>query len=259
MLFFSRFLTQVQKNFAAKPGSSIILECPGVGEPLPTPIWSRPEGKLAESRIIRHPYGLEIFNITREDQGTYYCRLDNGISPNLNHKIQLTVLQPPVITEPPKATLINESESLELECFAEGSPRPTISWMINADDTKWDPLIKSVGSKLYIKSVEKRHAGIVQCFAKNEAGESTESNSLHVSPKQIPGGSDSATLGLSLATTTKTVNDHPGKPNRGRKKHKQRKCWLNFIFYLFKYFLDSFQYFIHILWKFFFTMFFIKA
>uniref|UniRef100_A0A336MD34 Interference hedgehog n=1 Tax=Culicoides sonorensis TaxID=179676 RepID=A0A336MD34_CULSO len=214
------FLSTVPKNFVAKPGSSIILECPGVGNPVPKSIWSRPDKDIPKSRVIYLPYGLEIHNINDDDQGAYTCTLDNGIAPTLIHKMYLTVLEPPEIIEPPKASLINEGESLELECLAVGSPEPTIHWMINGDDTKWDPLVKSNGNKLYIKSVEKRHAGIVQCFASNEAGEETASNSLHVTPKQIPGGSDSTTLGLAL-TTTKAVNDHPGKINRGKKKHKR--------------------------------------
>lgn len=222
MNFYNRFLSSVPKNFATRPATSIILECPGVGNPVPKVIWSRPDKDIPKYRARYLPYGLEIQNITDDDQGAYTCTLDNGIAPPLIHKVFLTVLEPPEIIEPPKPSLINEGDYLEQECIAMGSPDPKIHWMINGDDTKWDPLVKTVGNKLYISSVEKRHAGIIQCFASNEAGEETASNSLHVSPKQIPGGADATTLGLAL-TTTKAVNEHSGKANRGKKKHKRRK------------------------------------
>lgn len=185
-------------------------------------IWSRPDKDIPKYRAKYLPYGLELQNVTNDDQGAYTCTLDNGIAPPLIHKVFLTVLEPPKIIEPPKPSLINEDDYLEQECVAVGSPEPKIHWMINGDDTKWDPLVKTVGNKLFISSVEKRHAGIIQCFASNEAGEETASNSLHVSPKQIPGGADTTTLGLAL-TTTKAVNDYSGKPNRGKKKHKRRE------------------------------------
>lgn len=210
---------KVQKTYAAKPNNSIILECPGVGTPVPKAVWSRPDRSIPSDRTTILPYGLQINNITDEDQGMYTCRLDNGISPVLIHKVQLTVLQSPIIPVPPNETLTNEGESLELDCSAYGSPEPTIYWMINGNETRYDPQIKTNGKRLIIRSVEKRHAGIVQCFARNEAGEESASNLLQVSPKQIPGEPGMSPLGSFPAQ--RVANDHP-KSHRG-KKHKRRK------------------------------------
>lgn len=106
-----------------------------------------------------------------EDRGMYVCRLDNGITPVLVHTIQLEVQEVPSITDGPQETLTNEGNSLELRCTTRGYPEPTIYWMINGADTKWDPLIRANGNSLVIETVQKKHAGIVQCFAKNDAGE----------------------------------------------------------------------------------------
>lgn len=215
------FLSLVQERFAAKPGATIILECPGVANPPPKATWSRPRGTIA-STAVTLPYGLKLINISAEDEGNYTCRLDNGDTPPLIHTVHLTVLQSPQIVEPPKASLTNESDSLELECVATGSPKPKIYWMINGNNTKWDPLIRTAGNKLLIESVEKRHAGIVQCFAKNDAGETTSSDLLRVSPKQIMGEAGIMPLGT-FPTTSKGNGDHSGK-NRGKKqKHRHRK------------------------------------
>lgn len=214
------FLSYVQKNFSAKPGTSIILECPGVGNPVPKAVWSRPDALVQSNRTVVLPYGLRINNVMQEDQGMYTCRLDNGISPALIHKVQLTVLQSPIIVDPPRETLTNESDSLELDCSAVGSPEPEIYWMINGNETRWDPLIRAHGKKLIIKSVEKRHAGVVQCFARNDAGEDSSSNLLQVSPKRIPGEPGATPLGT-FPPTSRVINERP-KTHHG-KKHKRRK------------------------------------
>lgn len=228
------FLSSVQQKFAARPGSSIILECPGVGNPPPKAVWSRHRGNLSPTSQIL-PYGLKLVDIKPEDEGNYTCQMDNGITPPLIHTIHLTVLQTPDIYDPPKASLTNESESLELECAAAGSPKPKIYWMINGNHTKWDPLIRTEGNKLYIEAVQKRHAGIVQCFAKNDAGETTSSDLLRVNPTQILGGAEIIPLGT-FPTTSRGLGEHNGK-NRGKKqKHRHRKYFTskNFV-HLLKY------------------------
>ncbi|XP_055632499.1 interference hedgehog-like isoform X2 [Toxorhynchites rutilus septentrionalis] len=211
--------TYKPQNVSVTPGSTALLECPGVANPVPRASWFRRDGLTMSDHSQVFPYGLQIYDVSPKDQGEYVCRLENGIEPSLVHTVRLTVLEVPRIVEPPRATLTNESESLQLECLAEGSPAPDIYWMINGDYTKWDRLIKANGSKLFIKSVEKKHAGIVQCFARNEVGEVSEGNLLQVNPKQIPGGTGAPPLG-SLPSGSKFGSEHSGKRQKGGKKHK---------------------------------------
>jgi brother of ihog len=176
-------------TFSAKPGESVLLECPGISNPIPKATWSRPDKNLDlnSNRINVLSYGLQINNVQLEDEGTYICRLDNGENPVKVHTMRFNVLQMPIILEPPQPSLTNESDRLELNCRISGSPPPEIYWMINGEETKYDSLISQEGSKLIISSVEKKHAGIVQCFAKNEVGETSEGALLQVNPKQING------------------------------------------------------------------------
>uniref|UniRef100_A0A182FQQ4 Interference hedgehog n=1 Tax=Anopheles albimanus TaxID=7167 RepID=A0A182FQQ4_ANOAL len=205
-------------NVSVVPGDTALLECPGVGNPVPVASWTRLNGIPLNSRARVQDYGLQITNVHPEDDGVYVCRLQNGIEPALVHSIRLTVLEQPRIIAPPRSTLTNESDSLELECVARGSPRPEIYWMINGDYAKWDALIRTNGSRMIIQSVEKRHAGIVQCFARNEVGEASEGNLLQVNPKQIPGGIGTAPLG-SVPSGARVGGDHSAK-RKGGKKHK---------------------------------------
>lgn len=165
-----RFLSDPLHVIAAKIGSTALLECPGVGNPVPKAIWSRPDAAITQ--LHRNlGYGLEIENVTKDDAGDYFCRLDNGVAPALDLKIDFQVLEPPVIVEGPKATLTNESDSLHLECLATGFPKPDIYWMVNGHNCRLDAAVEMSGSTIMIRSVEKRHAGIVQCFARNRVGE----------------------------------------------------------------------------------------
>lgn len=166
-----KFLVSPVQKFSVKPGATAILECPGVANPIPKAVWSRPDAAIYNNRTTVLSYGLQILDVIPEDRGMYVCRLDNGITPVLVHTIQLEVQEVPSIMEGPQETLTNEGESLVLRCMTRGYPKPSIYWMINGADTRWDPLIKSNGTSLFIESVQKKHAGIVQCFAKNDAGE----------------------------------------------------------------------------------------
>lgn len=165
------FLVTPPNVFVVRPGQTAILECAGIANPPPKAVWSRPDAAIYNNRTAVISYGLQILNVMPEDRGMYVCRLDNGIAPVLVHHVRLEVQEVPIIVEGPSETLTDEGESLTLDCQAKGYPSPEIYWMINGNDSRWDPLIRANGSRLYIPSIEKQHAGIVQCFAKNDVGE----------------------------------------------------------------------------------------
>ena len=208
--------------FSAKPGEKVLLECPGIANPLPKATWSRPDRNLElhSSRIKVLGYGLEITEVSSDDEGTYICRLDNGENPVKVHTMRLNVLQMPLIVEAPRTSLTNESDRLELHCRASGSPEPEIYWMINGENTRFDSVIISQGNRLIIRSVEKKHAGIVQCFARNEVGEVNEGALLQVNPKQIDGEGKPIPLGMPQKSRSRNNNRTPNE----RKRNKGRKC-----------------------------------
>ncbi|XP_059223024.1 interference hedgehog-like isoform X2 [Stomoxys calcitrans] len=211
------FLTQPPTQVTARPGETVVLECPGVGSPPPVAVWSSPNiiNMNNNNRTRLLPYGLQIVDVVPEDQAQYVCRLDNGIAPALVHGIKLNVLEKPSILRGPALTLTNESDTLELECSAAGNPYPDIYWLINDVDTTMDPEMQHDGRRLVIRHVQKRHAGIVQCFAKNEVGEVSDANLLKINPRQIHGSSASA------ATPRPRYEDVGGGTKKGsRKKHK---------------------------------------
>ncbi|XP_067635642.1 interference hedgehog isoform X2 [Eurosta solidaginis] len=210
------FLNQPAAQVTARPGETVVLECPGVGSPSPEAVWSSPNViNIYNNRTKVLPYGLQISDVLPEDQGSYVCRLDNGIAPALVQIIKFIVLEAPQILRGPAMTLTNEGEQLELECSAAGNPFPQIYWLINGEDTSLDNETFHEDRRLVIRHVQKRHAGIVQCFARNEVGEVSEGSLVQVNPKQIQ-GEGSAPLGN---VPIRTQYEHNGNKNKGKRKH----------------------------------------
>ncbi|XP_055374768.1 interference hedgehog isoform X2 [Condylostylus longicornis] len=207
------FLTQPATKVLAHPGQTIVLECPGVGNPNPKAVWSSPKifsSYTPNNRTTIFPYGLQIIDVKPEDNGTYTCRLDNGLLPVLVHVVKLQVLQKPTIVRGPGLSLANESFPWELECQAKGTPPPVLYWMINGVDTRTDSTITHHEGSIIISNMKKAYAGIVQCFAKNDAGETVNSNLLQVNPTQV----NSSILGQ---FPTQSILEH--RPTK-KKKHK---------------------------------------
>ncbi|XP_034474775.1 interference hedgehog [Drosophila innubila] len=176
-------------NIVARSGESVLLLCPGVGNPPPKAVWSRPVVSQSNNRTHTLPYGLRIDELQAYDAGTYNCFLDNGIRPALEHSIKLEVHQSPRIVVSPKANLTNEGERMQLDCIAEGVPTPEIYWLLNGDNSIYDAEAElQPNGSLILHSVQKRHAGYVQCFARNRLGEHSAGTLLLVNPKQIQSG-----------------------------------------------------------------------
>lgn len=227
-------------RFVVRHGDTAVLECPGIGNPVPKPVWSRPDAAIYNNRTSVLPYGLQILQTVRSDRGLYVCRLDNGIAPALVHTVRLDILEAPTIIEGPRETLTNEGESLTLECQHDGGfPEPEVYWIINDMDTRGDDFVRTNGSRLVVRAVQKRHAGIVQCFVRNEVGEVSASSLLQVNPKQIHGdvgpssgggggnggrGGDHHHSQQPLGTVPQPTTEHGGGGGGGGKKgHKKHK------------------------------------
>ncbi|XP_065344762.1 interference hedgehog isoform X1 [Cloeon dipterum] len=189
-------------------GSDITMDCPFSGWPLPHYNWTKYGGKLAQDRIIIKPGSLSIRQVKQSDMGTYLCLGTNRLG-WVKRVIKLEVVESPEIDMRSETKGIDEGGDFNMTCTASGTPQPTIKWLLNGKPAEDDQSIAVDQEKLTILYVEKRHAGILQCFASNKAGTVNTMTMLHVRPKLIH--DDKA---------VQPRQNHRGKPKKnGRKKN----------------------------------------
>uniref|UniRef100_A0A336M5D4 CSON010924 protein n=1 Tax=Culicoides sonorensis TaxID=179676 RepID=A0A336M5D4_CULSO len=118
-------------------------------------------------------FSLKIKNIEVHDSGIYECQMVANFTTKITQVVELYVRSPPQIID--KATTlqvsVEENEDVKLKCYADGYPRPRITW--TRDGGAILPAGgKSVqGQELKITKVRKEDRGIYFCTASNEVGE----------------------------------------------------------------------------------------
>uniref|UniRef100_A0A146KQA7 Interference hedgehog n=2 Tax=Lygus hesperus TaxID=30085 RepID=A0A146KQA7_LYGHE len=180
-----RFLYTSQSKYSVQAGQNVSLECSGVGTPPPNVTWRRTIEPLPKDRAELQPGALRLYDVQPSDNGNYLCELSNGIPPMVAHLVELEVQVPPVVTKGPHNQVAGERTDTELSCEATGAPTPNITWLLNGARVDDDSHMKTDGGKLYIKDIQKRHAGIYQCFAANVVGVTYGSAIIQVSPLQV--------------------------------------------------------------------------
>ncbi|KAG8436526.1 hypothetical protein GDO86_007581 [Hymenochirus boettgeri] len=175
-------------------GKSLTLECEAFGHPFPLITWLK-DGVPVEIndnvRILYNGKKLEIRTIMESDHGLFTCVAVN-IAGETEIKYKVSVLVPPFIedgSDPEDHTVI-ASSPVELECFFNGTPLPTIVWLKNGIPVEISGRLRlqTNGQKLLIPSAESSDSGSYQCVVKNEAGSSTKQFNIavHVRPTIKP-------------------------------------------------------------------------
>ncbi|RZF47790.1 hypothetical protein LSTR_LSTR006054 [Laodelphax striatellus] len=240
-----RFLATPQSLYVSQIGQNVTMECSGVGTPPPRVVWRREggggAGGIGGGGLPRDRHELDVggavlrlLNVQRSDEGVYFCELRSGTMPTASHQITLQLQEAPVVKEEPNSSVVEEGGVAELQCKATGVPEPSIVWLLNGEGLHNDSHVRTDanGRKLIIHQVEKRHAGIYQCFASNPVGVTYGSAVLQVSPKQVTAqGDDDVDMDdsgdpISLIPATLPAShgkkDHTRK-TKGRRKDKKHK------------------------------------
>lgn len=207
-----QLIRPLKEMYTVVKGQTVFLECPVVGNPVPNVFWSKKNGQLPISRSEMVYGGLKITNVTSSDDGVYVCTFSNSKG-SLTKHITLVYNEPPTIEKGLENKKVVVEEHLDFECIVRGTPEPVVSWILNGNSVLNDSSVEAIGNRLYFRPVEKRHAGLLQCFATNALKTVYSSSILEVVPKQIS-SADAEEIGV-----LQTPSPHSNK----RKKHKQLK------------------------------------
>lgn len=115
-------------------GNKNTLTCQASGTPRPVITWFK------NDRLLRSPSikGTKVYStltfdpISISDQGNYWCEASNVFGSKKTSTVAVSVLMKPVIRIHPKnvSASLNDGD-ITLECAAEGSPNPVITWLKN--------------------------------------------------------------------------------------------------------------------------------
>ncbi|XP_063911285.1 interference hedgehog-like isoform X3 [Zophobas morio] len=164
-----RFIMKPPDSYNVTKGDTVFLECAAVGNPVPKVFWTKKSGVIPEHRSEMIYGGLKIRNVSSSDGGVYECVHKNKQG-MVSHSITLFYNEPPSVNCLLDTTDIPEGENLDLECAVTGVPKPEISWFLNGFVVTKDRNITTHGNKIFFKPAQKRHAGNLQMFARNDIG-----------------------------------------------------------------------------------------
>ncbi|CAG0915534.1 unnamed protein product [Notodromas monacha] len=118
---------------------------------------------------------LSIVNISQVDAGRYQCIVSNGIDSLYSKKVRVLVHEKPKFTKFPKDVTASLGQSAKLECEAEGSPNPQVSW--KKDGGRHFPAAMERrmnrypgDSDIFITEVKVEDEGVYTCTANSSAG-----------------------------------------------------------------------------------------
>ncbi|XP_007938356.1 immunoglobulin superfamily member 10 [Orycteropus afer afer] len=179
-----RILERRTKEITVHSGSTVELKCAAEGRPGPMISWilanrtvvtESSEGN--RQAVVKSDGTLVIYNLSIYDRGFYKCTASNSAGKDsLLVKIQV-IAAPPVILEQKRQVLVGTlGESLRLPCTAEGTPQPSVKWVLS-DGTEIKPL-QFINSKLflfsngtlYIRNVASSDRGTYECIATSSTG-----------------------------------------------------------------------------------------
>ncbi|XP_014893399.1 neural cell adhesion molecule L1.2 isoform X3 [Poecilia latipinna] len=163
-----------ESTYQALRGQTIELECIVQGLPTPEITWLKKEGELDESRTFKEMFDrrLRLSNISESDSGEYQC-IANNTQGNARHTYHLKVEAAPYWKVIPESLIYAPGEMVRLDCEAEGTPSPTISWTRNGEEISGTDSRHTVIAKnasLILNTVDFEDTAVYQCRASNKHG-----------------------------------------------------------------------------------------
>ncbi|KAM9328466.1 matrix-remodeling-associated protein 5 [Pholidichthys leucotaenia] len=192
-----RILQSFFQTLTVKAETDAQLPCEAEGKPMPFLSWTKVTtgASIAQNtrmqRFEVHQNGTLIIRNTQPmDKGQYLCTVQNQYGTD-KMVVNLEILsQHPLVLQPKHSDIsVHVGENVQLECKAEGHPRPRVTWVLpnNAHMTAASVGLPSGqriaildNGTLKISQASYLDRGIYKCIGSNAAGADTVSVHLHV-------------------------------------------------------------------------------
>ncbi|XP_008585904.1 PREDICTED: hemicentin-2-like, partial [Galeopterus variegatus] len=158
----------VPLRVTAKAGEEVTLECEAQGSPTPLVTWtkdSRPVPPVTDRHGLLPSGSLRLAQGQVGDSGHYECTASNPAG-STSRRYILRVQVPPQVQPGPRVLTVLAGEALDLNCVAEGSPAPRLSW------SKDGVTLSGEGPEgsIHFSDIKTPDAGMYRCEASNSAG-----------------------------------------------------------------------------------------
>ncbi|XP_017695325.1 PREDICTED: basement membrane-specific heparan sulfate proteoglycan core protein, partial [Lepidothrix coronata] len=163
-------------------GTTVELECLGLGEPRPHVTWSKVGGRIRPGVLVRAGT-LTIERVERADAGQYRCTATNAVGTVQSHVI-LHVQAAPQIAGQPEVKEVSVGSAAVLPCLASGFPVPEITW--SKLDGELPAGARVEGNVLTLPAVRPEDGGVYTCTAGNHRGQETAYYVLKVQEHLVP-------------------------------------------------------------------------
>ncbi|XP_036769471.2 hemicentin-2 isoform X1 [Manis pentadactyla] len=152
----------------AKVGDEVTLDCEAQGSPPPLITWtkdSRPVPPITDRHHLLPSGALRLAQAQVDDGGLYKCRASNPAGSASQH-YSLRVQVPPQVQPGPGVLKVLAGEALDLNCVAEGSPKPRLHW------AKDGVALRGRGPEgsIHFAAIQTSDAGLYRCEASSSAG-----------------------------------------------------------------------------------------
>ncbi|KAM8796373.1 basement membrane-specific heparan sulfate proteoglycan core protein [Eudromia elegans] len=163
-------------------GTTVELECLGLGEPKPHVTWSKVGGALRPG-VQLDAGTLRMERVERADAGQYRCTATNAVGTVQSHVI-LHVQAAPHIAGQPEVKEVSVGSAAVLPCLASGFPVPEVKWSKLEGDLPASARVE--GGELTVPAVRAEDAGVYVCTATNRRGHETALHVLRVRERLVP-------------------------------------------------------------------------
>lgn len=181
----SRILEPKLREVKSLSGNTVRLTCKADGRPMPTVSWilanqTQVRGlKTEKSRVSVTAEGtLVIEQVSVYDRGHYKCIASNPAGADTAIvRLQVVAAPPGIIEEKRQLVKVSVSRNLWLPCTGQGSPKPTIHWVLH-DGSELQSNRPTLNKKftvhengtLHIKDATEADSGSYECIATSSTG-----------------------------------------------------------------------------------------